>query len=121
MKTDNANRLADRGKSICQVSRELKKIMLPGGGHLDYRWEAKNLIRPSPYSCVTLRSETSNNYFSSYHVNKCSKLTMLNKEFIKKSTRPTKPRFRSHTKTGNAERLADPRNLYRAYHVSREF
>ena len=32
-----------------------KKIESPDGGHFDYRWKAKNLIRWSPYSWVTSR------------------------------------------------------------------
>ena len=49
-----------------------KKNLAPGGGHFDYRWKAENLIRWSPYSWVTSleKFERSNNYFSSYRVNK---------------------------------------------------
>ena len=44
--------------------------MSPGGGHVDYGWKAKNLIRSSPYLWVTSHKKLgrSNNCFSSYRV-----------------------------------------------------
>ena len=49
-----------------------KKNYSPGGGHFDYQWKAENLVSWSPYSLVTSskKLERSNNYFSSYRVNK---------------------------------------------------
>ena len=49
-----------------------KKNYLRGGGHLMIGGKLNNLIRSSPYSWVTSRKklERSNNYFSSYGVNK---------------------------------------------------
>ena len=70
---DNANGLADHETYIYIpglkriMKKNKQKKLSPGGGQFDYRWKAE-----SPYSWVTLRKklDRSNNYFSSYRVNK---------------------------------------------------